>query len=106
MKTYPNGKVWGGVIIYNNTLYQDKLIENFIDFQKNGQVQDKEAAILTYFGQNNETAIATYVHLGGKHRPESLKRFLDIPALVDTTADYESFAAFVRGTNSDFGVSR
>ncbi|KAF2197572.1 bifunctional solanapyrone synthase [Delitschia confertaspora ATCC 74209] len=105
LKTYPVGKVWGGQVIYNNTLYQDDLMRACAEYQKNGQ-SDKDTAMLTYLVTSNKTVFATYVHMGGKERPEAFKPFFDIPVLVDSTKLYDNFTALINDNVVDTVVPR
>ncbi|KAH7115001.1 bifunctional solanapyrone synthase [Dendryphion nanum] len=106
LKTYPSGKVWGGLVIYNATLYQDQLMAAFATYQKDGQISNKDTAMLTYVGINNQTVFATYITYGATSRPAALQPFFDIPIVYDGTTTYDSFMALTEANVVDFVVPR
>lgn len=105
LKTYPSGKVWGGLVVYNTT-YQDHLMAAFATYQENGQISNKDTAMLTYVGINNQTIFATYVTYGATSRPAALQPFFDIPAILDGTASHNSFMELTEANPVDFVVPR
>ena len=106
LKTYPSGKVWGGLVVYNATLYQNQLMAAFATYQKEGQISNKDTAVLTYVGINNQTIFATYVTYGATSRPAALQPFFDIPAVIDSTATHDNFTALTEANSVDFVVPR
>jgi len=105
LKTYPSGKIWGGLVIYS-TQYQDQLMAAFATYQKEGQISNKDTAMLTYVGINNQTIFATYVAYGATSCPAALQPFFDIPAVFDGTSTYETFMALTDANPVDFVVKR
>jgi hypothetical protein len=106
LKTYPSGKVWGGLVVYNATLYQDHIMAAFATYQKEGQVSNKDTAMLTYVGMNNNTIFATYVAYGTTTRPEAFQPFFDIPTLADTTSEHDTFLGLTEANPVNFAVPR
>jgi hypothetical protein len=105
LKTYSASKVWGGLVVYS-TLYQDQLMNAFATYQNDGQISNKDTAMLTYVGINNQTIFATYVAYGATSRPAALQPFFDIPATFDGTAAHNSFTELTEANPVDFVVPR
>ena len=103
MKTYPLGRVWGGVIAYNNT-YIDALMRGFATYQASGQL-DTKSAIITDMVVTANLNIFTFVYLAPVSRPAAFAPFYDIPALYDLTAMHDNFTDLV-GPPLDTGIPR
>ena len=104
LRTYPVGKVWGGLVIYNNS-YQDQLMGAFASYQAKGQF-DKDSAMLTYLAINNQTVFATYVHFGATAKPAAFSDFYDIPSVIDQTSLHDNFTDLIENVNIDYVVPR
>ena len=104
LKTYPVGKVWGGLVIYNNS-YQDQLMSAFASYQQQGQL-DEDSALLTYLAINNETVFAAYIYFQPVEKPKAFDAFYSIPALEDLTAIHDNFSDLVNNLNIDYVVPR
>ena len=104
LQTYPVGKVWGGLVIYNNS-YQDQIMSAFASYQQKGQL-DKDSAVLTYLAINNQTVFATYIHFGNTSKPAAFNDFYAIPSVEDQTTLYDNFTDLLDNVNIDYVVPR
>ncbi|KAF2233370.1 FAD-binding domain-containing protein [Viridothelium virens] len=105
LKTYPSGKAWGGLVVYNNS-YQDQYMSALEAYQKQGQVNDTSTALLTYLAINNQTIFATYVSFGDEVKPSAFQPFYDIPVVEDSTALYDSFIDLANNVQINYAVPR
>lgn len=103
MRTYPIGKVWGGVVAYNNT-YVDALMRAFAMYQKSGQLDTKSAIIADMvFTQNIN--LVTFVYLAPVRHPVAFSPFYNIPSLYDQTKFHDTFSDLI-GPPLSTGIPR
>lgn len=93
LKAYAAGKVWGGVITYNESR-QDALMNAFAEYQHVGQL-DRSTATITYMLVNNGTLAVTLVYFGSVQRPDAFQPFYDIPALSDLTRLHDNLTDLI-----------
>jgi len=96
MKTYPTGKVWGGLIIYPGS-QRDALMGAFADYQRKGQL-DRKSAVISYLAINNDTLFLTLVYFDNVVKPPAFDAFYSLPALVDATRTYDDFSELINGS--------
>jgi hypothetical protein len=94
LKTYPQEKVWGGIIIYSIDQI-DKVMAAIAEYQFQGQL-DPKSAILPYVAVNNFNAIfISFVYLDAVDRPAAFEPFYTIPSLSDDTKIHTNFSAAI-----------
>lgn len=93
LRTFPAGRVWGGVISYNES-HQDALMNAFAEYQHIGQL-DQSTATITYMLINNGTLAVTLVYFGSVERPSAFQPFYDIPALSDLTTLHDNLTDLI-----------
>ncbi|PQE03940.1 6-hydroxy-D-nicotine oxidase protein [Rutstroemia sp. NJR-2017a BVV2] len=93
LRTYEVKRVWGGSIIYSNE-YRDQLMLAFAAYQRSGQL-DRNSALLSYMGINNNTIYVTMIHLNATERPAAFQPFYEIPNVYDGTGLQDNFTAVI-----------
>ena len=92
-KTYPAGKVWGGLVIYPGSALK-QFMSAIADYQANGQL-DARSAMLPYFFFDGDIITQQFVHFDGVERPEAFAPFYNITPLEDHTQIWDSFSAMI-----------
>lgn len=99
----PGGLVWGGILIFLPSQYQDvlKAVEKF---QTEGQIADPKAAVIPTFirapTDNFMVAAVTIFHQDPTDTvPKSLQHFMDIGPIQDSSMNrvYSSLGADLMG---------
>ncbi|KAF2445453.1 bifunctional solanapyrone synthase [Karstenula rhodostoma CBS 690.94] len=90
LKTFPQGKAWGGIILYSIE-YVDEIMAAIAEYQAVGQL-DHKSAILPYVSFNNFNLIViSFSYLDAVERPEVFDKFYKIPSLSDHTKVHDNF---------------
>lgn len=97
-RTYPMGKVWGGIILYDGD-QQDNIMRAFAEYQSTGQL-DRKSALMSYVGVNNKTIVLVLAYLDEVERPAAFNAFYNITSLQDTTGTKNSFTELVNAPES------
>jgi hypothetical protein len=94
LKTFPQKKVWGGIIIYSIN-QMDQVMAAIAEYQTVGQL-DPKSAVLPYVAVNNFNAIfISFVYLDAVDRPEAFAPFYAIPSLSDDTKIHDNFSSAI-----------
>jgi hypothetical protein len=69
-------------------------MQAFAAYQRSGQL-DRDSALLSYMGINNNTIYVTLVYLNAVERPAAFEAFYGIPSIYDGTRIHDNFTDLI-----------
>lgn len=93
LRTYPVGPIWGGSFIYTDQ-YWDQVMLAFAQYQREGQL-DRDSALLSYIGINNNTIYVTLVYFQPISNPQAFPPFYNIPFIFNGTGIFPNLTSLI-----------